>query len=99
MFNSKAKRLTKEQRAFLEPQNATHRQYEALRAFFVEGTSSEEAAKRFGYTPGSFRVLCPEFRKNLNRPFFFPPEKEPKTSPKKNPWQNKQNGREKKNRP
>jgi len=28
----------------------THRQYEALRAFFVEGLCSAEAARRFGYT-------------------------------------------------
>ena len=35
-------------KAFLEPSNATHRQYEALRAFFVEEIPSEEAAKRFG---------------------------------------------------
>lgn len=84
MFNSKAKRLTKEERVFLEPKNAAHRQYEALRAYFVEGLSSEEAAKRFGYTPGSFRVLCSQFRKNLDRSFFIPPEMGPKTSPKKN---------------
>src|SRR5512142_3246913 len=44
-------------RRFLEPSNSTHRQYEALRAFFVDGVPSAEAAARFGYTPGSFRVL------------------------------------------
>ena len=44
-------------RLFLEPSNSTHRQYEALRAFFVDGLPSAEAARRFGYTPGSFRVL------------------------------------------
>src|ERR1700677_3442788 len=38
------------------------RQYEALRLFFVEGDSSAEVAERFGYTPGSFRVLCHRFR-------------------------------------
>ena len=52
------KRLTDLARLFLEPANTTHRQYEALRAFFVEGLPSAEAARRFGYTPGSFRVLC-----------------------------------------
>jgi hypothetical protein len=83
MFNSKGKQLTREQRVFLEPQNATHRQYEALRAFFVEGISSQEVAHRFGYTPGSFRVLCSEFRKNLSRRFFMSPELGPKLSPKK----------------
>lgn len=57
--------------AFLEPKNAVHRQYEALRAYFVEGTASAEAAKRFGYSSGSFRVLCHEFRQNPNREFFL----------------------------
>lgn len=79
MSNSKANKLT---RAFLEPSNATHRQYEALRAFFVEGLSSVEAAKRFGYTPGSFRVLCHQFRNDPNREFFLPPAKGPQTAPK-----------------
>jgi hypothetical protein len=59
-------------RVFLEPRNAAHRQYEALRAYFVEGVSSAEAAKRFGYTPGSFRVLCHEFRRDPDREFFLP---------------------------
>ena len=67
---------------FLEPANSTHRQYEALRAYYVEGLSSAEAAKRFGYTPGSFRVLCHEFRRNSQREFFRPPAKGPQASPK-----------------
>jgi len=67
---------------FLEPSNATHRQYEALRSFFVEGLSSEEAARRFGYTPGSFRVLCHQFRQNPHREFFLPPAKGPQKAPR-----------------
>jgi len=35
-----------------------HRQYEALRAYFVDELPSKEVAERFGYAPGSFRVLC-----------------------------------------
>ena len=66
-----------EKLCFLQPVNATHRQYEALRAFFVEGLSSEQAAKRFGYSTGSFRVLCRRFRKNPSRPFFLPTQKGP----------------------
>ena len=54
------------------PTGATHRQYEALRAFFVENLPSQEAAARFGYTPGSFRVLCHQFRQDRHRPFFLP---------------------------
>jgi transposase-like protein len=65
--------LTPVTRAFLEPKNATHRQYEALRAYFVDGVPSSEAARRFGYTPGSFRVLCAQFRQSPDRPFFREP--------------------------
>jgi hypothetical protein len=54
----------------LEPSNSTHRQYEALRAFFVDGVPSAEAAARFGYTPGSFRVLVHQFRHQPRRDFF-----------------------------
>lgn len=79
MSNRILNKLTK---AFLEPTNSTHRQYEALRAYFVEGLSSAEAAKRFGYTPGSFRVLCHDFRKNPQREFFQPPAKGPQAAPK-----------------
>src|SRR4030042_5989344 len=70
------KRLTSIRRVFLEPKNALHRQYEALRAYFVEGLSSVEAARRFGYTPGSFRVLCHELRQNPNRKFFLSPHRQ-----------------------
>jgi len=79
MSNSTLNDIT---RAFLEPSNATHRQYEALRAYFVEGIPSEEAAKRFGYTPGSFRVLCHQFRQNPHRQFFVLPAKGPQQAPR-----------------
>jgi hypothetical protein len=51
-----------EARFFAAPEKPLHRQYEALRAFFLEGQPSHEVARRFDYTPGSFRVLCHEFR-------------------------------------
>jgi hypothetical protein len=57
-------------RMFLEPRNSTHRQYEALRAFFVEGRPQAEVARDFGYSVGSFRVLCCKFRQNPDREFF-----------------------------
>lgn len=69
-------------RRFLEPANSTHRQYEALRAFFVEGVPSAEAATRFGYTPGSFRVLVHQFRKQPSRNFFIPTTSEGRPSGK-----------------
>src|SRR5271156_5448526 len=60
-------------RRFLEPSNSTHRHYEALRAFFVDGLDSAQAAARFGYTPGSFRVLVHQFRNRPRREFFPEP--------------------------
>jgi hypothetical protein len=71
MDDNSGDRLTLARR-FLEPSNSTHRQYEALRAFFVDGLSSAEAAARFGYTPGSFRVLVHQFRHHPRRDFFVP---------------------------
>ena len=34
-------------------------------------TPASEAAAKFGYTYGSFRVLCHDFRKGLDREFFL----------------------------
>ena len=85
MFTSKAKKLTDLARLFLEPTNSTHRRYEALRAFFVEGLSGAEVATRFGYSPGSFRVLVHQLRQNPQRSFFLPPAKGPHAAPKSDP--------------
>lgn len=82
MFNDSSESLTELAHLFLQPQNSTHRQYEALRAYFVEALPSAEAARRGGYTPGSFRVLVHQFRQNPDRQFFLPPAKGPKTAPK-----------------
>ena len=71
MFISKDEKLTFSPH-FLEPKNASQRQYEALRAYFVEGLSSQKAAERFGYSPGSFRGLVYQFRQNPDRDFFGP---------------------------
>lgn len=59
------------------PKSPSHRQYEALRAFFVDQLPSAEAARRFGYTPGSFRVLCHQFRHNPDREFFLASQSTP----------------------
>jgi hypothetical protein len=80
---SLAKKLTQLADRFLQPVNSTQRQYEALRAYFVEQLPSAEAAARFGYSPGSFRVLVHAFRQNPQRAFFLTPAKGPQTAPKK----------------
>jgi hypothetical protein len=47
-----------------------------LRAFFIDKLPSHQVAANFGYTPGSFRVLCHQFRQDPSRPFFLP-ERDP----------------------
>jgi hypothetical protein len=59
--------LTEHSRFFLAPDNPLHRQYEALRAFFVERLPSREVARRFGYSAGAFRVLCHQFRRDADK--------------------------------
>jgi hypothetical protein len=85
MFINTGKPLTELQRVFLEPTDPTHRQYEALRAYFVEGLPSQAVAQRFGYTPGSFRVLCHQFRQYPQRAFFLQSHKGPHRAPKRDP--------------
>jgi transposase len=55
--------LTDCQRFFAKPATPRQRQYEALRAFYLEGLPSAECARRFGYSAGAFRVLCHAFRR------------------------------------
>jgi transposase-like protein len=60
---------------FLEPTETYHRQYEALRAYFVEGRKLSEIAQQFGYQESSLRVLVHRFRNqvkaNALHPFLF----------------------------
>ncbi len=82
MFICIVNTLTSVERSFLEPRNSTHRQYEALRAYFIEKIPSQKVAKQFGYTPGSFRVLCHDFKNRPDREFFVSPQRGPQSSPK-----------------
>jgi hypothetical protein len=70
-------------RFFLEPTSAKQRQYEALRAYFVEQRPSAQVARDFGYTPGSFQVLCHHFRRHPDVVFFVSPRPGPREQPKK----------------
>lgn len=71
------------QRFFLEPRSPKQRQYEALRAYFVDGRPSAEVARDFGYTESTFHVMCHDFRREENPAFFVTPKKGPKMQPKK----------------
>ena len=67
----------------MEPVTPRQRQYEALRAFFVERMPSAEAARRFGYSPGAFRVLCHAFRRGELPEFFATGHPGPREQPRK----------------
>src|SRR4051812_49654441 len=61
---------------FLEPQQTFHRQYEALRAVFVEGQSLEPVAVRFGFKVSTLQSMVSRFRADrrggVTPPFFAP---------------------------
>lgn len=63
--------------SFLSPQIIIHKQYEALRAYYVEGLSASEVAERFGYTLKSFYSLLHQIRQHCGddptsfAPYFF----------------------------
>jgi transposase len=80
---STPKDLTDCRRFFNEPAAPRQRQYEALRAYFLDQLSSAEAARRFGYTPGAFRVLCHAFRRDQLPEFFAVARPGPQAQPKK----------------
>ncbi len=83
MAISVPKSLTICRQFFAAPATARQRQYEALRAYFLEDQPSAEAARRFGYSPAAFRVLCHAFRREQLPEFFATPRPGPRSQPKK----------------
>lgn len=59
---------------FLKPVDSTHRQYEALRMFFVENKTADQVATKFGYTINTIYTLVRDFRakrkQGITNPFF-----------------------------
>jgi transposase len=70
-------------RFFAEPATARQRQYEALRAFYMDGLPSSDVARRFGYSAGAFRVLCHAFRRRELPEFFAATRPGRRQQPKK----------------
>ena len=54
-------------RFFLEPRPTFQRQYEALRAIFVEDEPLERVAERFGYKPSTLRSMASRLRADCRR--------------------------------
>jgi CRISPR/Cas system Type II protein with McrA/HNH and RuvC-like nuclease domain len=59
---------------FLEPKQTFQRQYEALRAIFVDAEPLDHVAVRFGYKSSALRSMVSRFRADCRRdvtpPFF-----------------------------
>ena len=51
---------------FLAPVATYHRQYEALRAFFIEGRRLHDIAQQFGYRETSLRSMVCRFRAQVH---------------------------------
>jgi hypothetical protein len=64
---------------FHAPEAIRQRQYEALRAYFLDNCSAADVAARFGYTTAALRSLCHQFRHDpaLRTGFFQTPRSGP----------------------
>jgi transposase len=67
---------------FARPTEPNQRRYEALRAYFVEGASAEQVARRFGYTRASVETLVRDYRAGALE-LFASARPGPRSEPKK----------------
>jgi len=68
---------------FAAPEATRQRQYEALRAYFLDNRPAADVAARFGYSTASLRSLCHQFRHDpvLRAGFFQTPRPGPRQAP------------------
>jgi hypothetical protein len=68
---------------FAAPDATRQRQYEALRAYFLDNRLAADVAARFSYSLASFRTLCHQFRHDpvLRAGFFQTPRPGPRQAP------------------
>src|SRR6266536_3390865 len=76
---------------FTTPAQVNHRRYEALRAFFVDGLTYQQAADRFGYTRWAMVNLVREHR--AGRLELFAPTRKPGPPPGVAPAKDRARGR------
>ncbi len=67
---------------FTAPSQDAHRRYEALRAYFVEGLTAAQVARRFGYSVAAVNSAVRDFRAG-RRQFFTPAKPGPRRAPAK----------------
>lgn len=56
---------------FRSPRLPSHRQYEALRTFYLDRIPAQEVARRFGYTLSAFYSLTRDFARDARMERFF----------------------------
>jgi transposase len=76
---------------FTAPEQVNHRRYEALRAFFVDGLTHEQAGQRFGYTRWTMVNLVREHR--AGKLALFAPPRKPGPPPGVAPAKDRARGR------
>lgn len=76
---------------FTAPEQVSHRRYEALRAFFVEGLTHAQAVQRFGYTRWAMVNLVREYR--AGKLELFTPPRKPGPAPGVAPGKERVRGR------
>ena len=52
---------------FSNPESTTHKQYEAVRAFYLEGKTAKEVAEHLGYTKASVYSLVRDFKRHFQK--------------------------------
>jgi transposase-like protein len=67
---------------FTAPADGAQRRYEALRAYFVDGATALEAARRFGYAPSTMVAMVRDFEPDA-RAFFLECRPGPRRAPAK----------------
>jgi len=73
---------------FLSPSNPMHRQYEALRSFFIDNHTAEEVANQFGYKKSTVYSLTRDFQQQLEKKELKPEHFFHQTKPGRKPSPN-----------
>ena len=76
---------------FTAPEQVNHKRYEALRAYFTEGLTLQQAAERFGYTRWAMVDLVRQYR--AGKLELFAPAKKPGPPPGSAPAKERVRGR------
>lgn len=73
---------------FSAPTHSVHRQYEALRAFFIDELTAEEVAKQFHYKKSAVYSLTRDFSHQLKNDAITPAHFFHQTKPGRKPTEN-----------